>query len=786
MRLDILHLFRSLRRSPASALAAVLTLSLTLGAGAAIFAVVDAVVLTPPPFANPEALVIVRETPAGDAAVSLRATPFGRFEAWRQRAGALAQLEAMDGTNLTMTGLGAAERVSAMDVTPGYLPLLGVTPVAGRGFDSGDIGQPVVIVSHAFWTNRLVGDPGAVGRQIVLGSRPHTIVGILPEKFSFTLSSGDLWRPLPVTVATAVRTGYRVSALARLGHGATAADLSAALDGVSGVAVPPLRTVVTPIASVIAGDAPKMLALLAGAAAIAMIVALTNLAGLLLVRAIDRRRELAVRTALGAGRGSIVRQLLLEAQAIVILGAAGGALLALWLTPVVAGLALQQFGGPVQAGIAVNWRGIMLISLAACGFAALCVLLPSVAGAPSGIVDVLRRGITAPPRDRRLRRVFVTAQIALAFVLLVSVTFLARGWMTLLRTPAGFDANGVMALAVSLPGARYATADRVGTFYATLQNSLQQRLGDRAAAIIDELPTTGDRGRLAVAERPGEPRGEAVIRSASRDYFEVMRIPMAAGRAFDATDTASAPPRVVVSSLIAQRLFGAGPVIGRQIWLGAGTQPAEIVGVTGEVKHGALDGPPTPTVYLPSLQVPSPTSLIVVRSQRPTGDVINEVRNAVAELDPELPVYAVRSMSDIVARSPGIPGRRVLTAAFTGFAVIALVVGALGLFGVAAHDVATRRAELALRIALGANPRRILMGTMQQGALMVGAGLLAGGLLSIWTSRAVGTLVSARASFDIAGIAVPAVVILLTGIAAVFPAARRASRTDPLAALRSE
>ena len=785
MRLDILHLFRSLRRSPASALAAVLTLSLTLGAGAAIFAVVDAVVLTPPPFANPEALVIVRETPAGEAAVSLRATPFGRFEAWRQRAGAIAQLEAMDGTNLTMTGLGTAERVSAMDVTPGYLPLLGVMPVAGRGFDSSDIAQPVVIVSHAFWTNRLGGDPGAVGRQIVLGSRPHTIVGILPEKFSFTLSSGDLWRPLPVTVATAVRTGYRVSALARLGPGATAADLSAALDGVSGAAVPPLRTEVTPIASVIAGDAPKMLALLAGAAAIAMIVALTNLAGLLLVRAIDRRRELAVRTALGAGRASIVRQLLLEAQAIVILGATGGALLALWLTPIVAGLALQQFGGVGPSGIAVNWRGIILISLAACAVAALCVLLPSVASARNGIVDVLRRGITAPPRDRRMRRVFVTAQIALAFVLLVSVTFLARGWMTLLRTPMGFEANGVISLAVSLPGARYATTERVGTFYATLQNSLRQRLGDRAAAIIDELPTTGDRGRLAVAERPGEPRGEAVIRSASRDYFEVMRIPIAAGRAFDATDTASAPRRVVVSSLIAQRLFGAAAV-GRQVWLGAGTQPAEIVGVTGEVKHGALDGPPTPTVYLPALQVPSPSSLIVVRSQRPTGDVINEVRNAVAGLDPDLPVYAVRSMSDIVARSPGIPVRRVLTAAFTGFAVIALVVGALGLFGVAAHDVATRRAELALRIALGANPRRILMGTMQQGALMVGAGLMAGGLLSIWTSRAVGALVSTRVSFDIAGIALPAMVIMLTGIAAVFPAARRASRTDPLAALRNE
>jgi predicted permease len=782
MRLDILHLFRSLRRSPASALAAILTLSLTLGAGAAIFAVVDAVVLTPPPFANPETLVLVRETPAGDAVVSPRATTFGTFEAWRQRAGEIAQLEAMDGTNLTMTGLGAAERVSATDVTPGFLSLLGVSPAAGRTFDTGDIAQPVVIVSHAFWTSRLGGDPGVVGRQIVLGSRPHTIVGILPEKFTFTLSSGDLWRPLPVTVATAVRTGYRVSALARLGPRATAADLGAALDNVSGAAIPPLRTVVTPVASAVAGDAPKMLALLAGAAAVAMIIALTNLAGLLLVRAIDRRRELAVRTALGAGRGAIVRQLLLEAQVMVILGAAGGALLALWLTPAVAGL----FGGVGQSGIAVNWRGIIFISLAASACAALCVLLPSAVSARSGVVDVLRRGVTAPPRDRRLRRVFVTAQIALAFVLLVSVTFLARGWMTLLRTPAGFDADGVMVTSVSLPGARYPTAERVATFYATLHDSLRQRLGDRAVAIIDELPVTGDRGRLAVAERPGEPRGEAVIRSASRDYFEVMRIPIAAGRSFDASDNAAAPPRVVVSTLIAQRLFGAGPAVGRHIWLGAGTQPAEIVGVAGEVKHGALDGPPTATVYLPSLQVPSQSTRIVVRNQRPDGDVISEVRSAVAQLDPDLPVYSTRSMSDIVATSPGIPVRRVLTAAFTGFAVIALVVGALGLFGVAAHDVATRRAELALRIALGANPRRILMGTLRQGALVVGAGLLAGGLLSIWTSRALGALVASSARFDMAGIALPALVILITGIAAVLPAALRAARTDPLAALRSE
>ena len=242
---------------------------------------------------------------------------------------------------------------------------------------------------------------------------------------------------------------------------------------------------------------------------------------------------------------------------------------------------------------------------AACVFAALCVLLPSIAGAPGAIVDVLRRGVTAPPRDRRLRRVFVTAQIALAFVLLVSVTFLARGWMTLLRTPAGFDANGVMALAVSLPGARYATAAGSAPLR-DASNSLQQRLGDRAAAMIDEAADDRDRGRLAVAERPGEPRGEAVIRFGEPRLFRGDAHP-------DGRGTSLRCHRIRIRAAACRSCrrssrsgSSAGPAVGRRIWLGAGTQPAEIVGVTGEVKHGALDGPPTPTVYVPSLQVPRP------------------------------------------------------------------------------------------------------------------------------------------------------------------------------------
>ena len=213
MLIDLRHLARNLRRSPASAGAAIVTLSLTLGAGASIFAVVDAVLLTPPPFANPEALVVVGETPIDEPAAAPRTVSYATFAAWRERAGSLAALEAVDGTNLTLTELGAAERVSASDVTPGFLTLLGVTPALGRAFDLDDVGQRVVVISHAFWRGKLGADPDVIGRRIVLGGQPHTIVGVLPEPFFFALNTGDLWRPLAVPVAQAAPSLFAFSVL---------------------------------------------------------------------------------------------------------------------------------------------------------------------------------------------------------------------------------------------------------------------------------------------------------------------------------------------------------------------------------------------------------------------------------------------------------------------------------------------------------------------------------------------------------------------------------------------
>ena len=787
MRLDILHLWRNLQRSPASAAAAVLTLALTLGAGASVAAILDAVLLPPPPFADPKALVVIGERPVDEQpGAAPRAVRYGTFEAWRAQAESQAHVEAFDGTNLTLTERGTAERLSAMDVTPGFFGLLGVTPARGRTFETGDVGEPLAIVSHGFWRGKLGGDPNVVGARIVLGGRSHTIIGVLPESFAFALEVADIWRPLPMSAAQAARSGYRVFGLARLARGATPSSLSTALEDVSRTSRPSAHAVSTPIATAFTGDSTRTLTLLAAAAAFALLVAFTNLAGLLIVRTIDRRRELAVRSALGADRSVIVRQLLLESTVLVALGVAGGVLLATWLTPTAARIALARFPMIAARGIAMSWRTAAAVAAVALGCAGICGCIPAFSASRWSLIDVLRRGATPSPRELRVRRVFVTGEVALAFVLLVSMLLLGRTLVSVLHVNPGFDARGVLALKLSLPGARYQGPERVAAFYSAVQRALQERLGARAVSLVDELPLTGDRGRSLVSAGLDDGGREAVMRSIAPGYFEIMRIPLAAGRSFEAADAAGAPPRAVVSQLLAARLFPGRSAVGERIRVAATTRTAEIIGVAGDVRHRALDETALPTIYLSAMQAPSPSSILVVRDGRPDADTIAAVRDEVARLDRDLPVYGVQRVDEVIAASPGVPERRLLTAAFAAFAVLAVVLSAIGLFGVAAHDVACRRTELALRMAIGANPAQLLRATLGRGASMVGTGLAVGALLSIWTTEALRGVVFASGRADLASAAAAAAVLAAAGAGALLPAALRAARTDPLAALRSE
>jgi putative ABC transport system permease protein len=782
---DVLHMIRSIRRSPASAIAAVLTLSLTLGASASIFAVTRAVLLVPPPFRDPDALVTVVEVPIDSRASTPRTVTYRTFEAWRDRAAHLAAFEAADSTNLTMTGLGPAERLSVTDATPDFLALLGVTPVLGRGFAPEDLARPVVILSHGFWRAKFAGDPEVVGRRIVLGGQPHTIIGVLPEQFVYDLNPSEVWRPLPVTPPQAERGGYRVAVIARLSPKVPASALADLLSGVSRNSSPPARAAAVPIAAAIAGDARKTLWLLLAAAVLAMVLAFTNFAGLVMVRSIDRRRELAIRSALGARRGEMAKQLLLEALALVGVGVAAGVLLAAWLLPVVSSLALERIAGASHRHVEIDWQVIGAMVVFACAAACASVAAPAALALRRPVLDVLRRGTTSLPRETNFRRVLVAGQVALAFVLIACVTVLAGNLVRLTKVNPGFDPEGVLALQVSVPAAAY-SFDRTRSFYEALQSALEQRLGRATVAVVNEIPLTADHGRALVSASRVDPAVEAVLREASPAYFDVMRIPVLAGRAFDVRDEASAPPRVVITAALAETLFPSNDAVGRSIYLTGVTQPSEVIGVVGDVKHRALDEAPLSTVYQPTQQQTSRSNIVVARSALPPAATLAVVREEVARLDASVPVYAVRSMTDVVAASPGMPSRRVLFATFMAFAILAVALSAIGLFGVVAHDVTSRQAELALRVALGADRARIFKATIGRGAVMLIWGLAAGGALSIWATRVLSSAGFGSGDVGLAAAGVAAVLLTGTCAAAIVPIARRAARTDPIVSLRSE
>ncbi len=361
-------------------------------------------------------------------------------------------------------------------------------------------------------------------------------------------------------------------------------------------------------------------------------------------------------------------------------------MLALWMTPAVARLVLGQFG-PVVQEITVSWRAVGAVSVGALACALSFAALPAFLAARRSSAGVLESGLTAPPRERLLRRVFVTGEVALAFVLLVAMTLLGKSLIAVLSVDPGFDAERIIAMQVALPSARYADEERVVSFYSALESALQVRLGSGSIAIVDEMPLTGDRGRGLVRTEPTGDGREAVVRSVSPGYIDVMGIPTVAGRVFDRSDDASAPPRVLVSRSLAERLFAEEQPIGRRVFIGRPVREAEVVGVVGDVKHRALDEPELPTMYTSAMQAPSNSSIVVARRTRPDADVIAAVREEVARLDGDLPVYGVRLMENVLAVSPGVPDRQILTAAYTGFALLAVALGALGLFGVAAHDV---------------------------------------------------------------------------------------------------
>jgi putative ABC transport system permease protein len=779
--IELRHFSRVIRRSPTSAAVAVLTLALTLGVGTALFALVDAVVLTPPPFVEPESLVLIGEVPIESMSASPRPVSWTTFEGWREYRHIVTQIEGFDPTNMTLTGRGPAERVSGAAVTPGFFSLLGVSPMLGRTWSEERGASDVAVVSQGFWRVRLGADPNVLGDRIVLGGRSYTVVAVLPKRFTF--GQTDIWIPLPRSSRDG-RPSVRV--LGRLAPGTAANRASLALDEVSSRSTPPARAVALPLAGVIAGTLGTLVPLLLLGASVAISLAVINLTGLLVVRAIERHREFAIRRALGASALQLSKQLLIETHVLVALGAIGGTLVALWITPLVGRLAVEQFGSVAASGLGVNWRSIAALGLTVWACALLCGLTVAARALRAKGGDLLSRSASAGPRELALRRILVAAEITLAFVLLASLAVVGRSLQRTFAINPGFNAAHVLTASVSVPPVRYPNPQRVAEFYENIDQAVSNRLGRENVAIVDELPLTGDSGRSLVGEYEGRADRESVVRVAGTNYFNVMRIPIVDGRGFEGHDDPSAPLRVVISQSLSRELFGDPRSAGRRIWVAALGQMAEVIGVAGDVKHRALDERPLSTIYLSAWQQPSRSSHLVVRSVRGTPDILSILRTEVERLDRELPVYAVRSMDDVVQTSSGMPTRRLMAACFLAFAALAVVVAGLGIFGVVTHDVARRRFEFAVRVALGATAAQLRGSIAGSAAVTLAAGLLPGVLLAAAASRMLrSVLVDIDVIDPVAFAAVTAVLCSVASIAIVGPA-RRVTRTDPALVLRGE
>lgn len=794
---------RSLVRAPGFAAIAVFTLALAMGASTAFFSVLDVVALRPLPYTDPDAIVDVRlltrrgdgDAPPGlplDALDALRAEPtlFRGIAGWRS-------------WKPTVTGVGEPAILPAAEITEGLLVrVLGVQPTLGRSFAPEEHradGARTVVLAHAFWRDRMGADAGVLGRALVLDDVPYTIIGVMPERF----------RP-PFAEQAAVWTSARlgepcnrlcptVQAIGRLESGVTlpvARDRVAAVlrvlaetrpeeYGHAGIEIIGLR-------DELYGAASRALGLLVGALVLVLLIASTNVAALQLVRAEGRREELAVRRALGANRTAIVRQLAVESGVLALGGGCLGLALAAWGTEALVALAPRNVPGLDE--VEMNARVLGLTALAVLGSGLLSGLAPAIRTGRSG-VPTPPRGPSRPGIPRRpWIGVLVVGQVALATVLLVSAGVLLRSLRELRATELGFEPEGVLAVNLDLPVARFAGASGRLAFYHTLM----ERLADEPAVVTvgatSALPLTAEERFVVVAaenlEEEGEGGGSAagVLRIATPGYFYTMGQRIVDGRAFDEADDATATPVAVVNETLARALFDEPRLgaIGRRVRIdpAGAAELVMVVGVVGDTRQADVREAPAPALYVPFAQRPVPAMTLVLRVDGDPVALADAARDAVARLDGSLAALSVGRLSDVVDET--LRGDRFATRLLGMLATCALLLAAVGLYGVVAHGTVRRLRELGIRLALGAASEDVRRLALRVGLGLAGAGIALGLVGSVLVAGMLESLLFAVSPLDPLTLLGTAVVLGASALAAAWMPARRAGAVDPVSVLREE
>jgi putative ABC transport system permease protein len=805
LRRDVQYAVRMIRRKPAFAALTVLTLAIGVGATTAVFAVFDRAMLRPLPFGEPDRLVNLWETRPKQEFAQMGAS-YPTFEDWKLRNRSFEDIAGFDGTNFTVTGFGVPFRISAVRVTANLLGVIRVQPQLGRDFRSEEEtvdNSHVVIITDGFWHRLFGGQPDVLGQTLRLGGVPHTIVGVLPANFRFPFGGpSDLIVPLaPTADQRTRRQSHWLYPIARLQPGVSKEQADTELKAIAGNLEREhadtnagTSALVVPLQQQVAANIRPTLRVISVAAIFMFGLALANLANLMIARFSARQREMAIRTAIGAGRARLGRQLLAELLAVAIAGAAASLFVAnltlAWMSRSIPRAVLANFPSVAEAAIDAR-TALFAFTLAILGGmitgGAVVFWLSR-----NPLAHAVRGDSAAAPTSQRLRSMFVVAEVALAVTLLVGAVVMLQSVQRLLKVDPGFVADKRLTMGLSLPPAAYPKPQDVARFYETLRNRVVQLPGVEQAGVIDELPVTGDWGTVFVnIYGPSEPDSggeglQTVVRSASVNYFETMGIPLKSGRTFTAADSADSPKVALINETLARRLFGNTNPVGRHLIMRFNRRLYEIAGIVGDVTLSDLDGGIRPTLYTTLMQDPSPSSRLVVKTALDPETVVAAVRAEAQRLDPELPVHGVHSMDEMINQTASVVTRRLVLYLVGVFGVIGALMAGIGLYGLMSFVVAQRSREIGIRMALGAEHRGVKRLILNQALLMTAIGLLIGIAIAIASGQLIRSVVYGVAPSN------PSVLITVTAIvgiityAACYVPVRRALRMNPITVLRHD
>ena len=799
---------RMLRKNLGFTVVAVLTLALSIGANTAIFSVIDAVLLRPLPYKNSGQLVSIAANNI-QRGISGLPVSFTKMTCVREQTRALESVGAYYPLNASLTTRGVPEQVSAARATDGFFDVLGVVPAEGRGFlpeEDREGGADVAIITDGFWHSHFGASPGLIGQTILLNGKSVTVVGVLAANFHFPFAQPepDVWLPRvfePVALTPAmIRSGASYLAVfARLRPGESLAQCQAELGAISEAYAKDFPGYVdasnyslelVSLKESLVGPLRVTLLLLLSAVGFVLLIGCTNIASMLLARSTTRQKEIAIRQALGASPPRLMRQLLTES---VLLSAVGGIVGVALAAGCLRLLRLLPPGTIPRIEEVSLDAGVLIFSLILCVVTGVAFgLVPSLLASHRDVNEILKesgRGSNEGRKSRSSRAALVMVEVAVAVVLVSSAGLLLKSFGNLMHVDPGFSPSNVTTFLMTLPKSRYPQPTQQAEFYRRLVESVQSLPGVESAGVSSFLPLAGALRYVYFCPEGTVCQGLGkdpviAVRQISPDYLQTMRIPLLRGRTFNAQDIAGVKPVVIINQTVAQKYFPAQDAIGKHLANSRDKIQMEIVGIVGDVKFTGLNTPYIPEMYMPQLQNPAATMTLVVRSTSNPQPLIAAVRQKTAEIDPDLPFSNVASMNEVVSASVAQPR---LTTQFTGFfAALALLLTAVGVYGVLAYSVTQRIHEMGIRMALGASRSEILKMVVGQGMKLVAFGLILGLVVSLAVTRLLATLLFGTSARDPLTFAAVTLLLLVVALFAAYIPARRASLVDPIVALRHE